>query len=135
MGIYLNSINAYTLYKSETEKPYFVDKSEMLKELFPLVETGNNHICITRPRRFGKTVMANMIDSFFSRAYDSKNIFRELHIAEDKNYGQYLNRYPVVHISFNDMPKKCASYEQYIERVERRLIKDLRIEYPLLYGA
>ncbi len=130
MGIYLNSINAYTLYKSETEKPYFVDKSEMLKELFPLVETGNNHICITRPRRFGKTVMANMIDSFFSRAYDSKNIFRELHIAEDKNYGQYLNRYPVVHISFNDMPKKCASYEQYIERVERRLIRDLRIEYP-----
>lgn len=74
--------------------------------------------------------MANMIDSFFSRAYDSKNIFRELHIAEDKNYGQYLNRYPVVHISFNDMPKKCASYEQYIERVERRLIRDLRIEYP-----
>ena len=130
MGIYLNSINAYTLYKSETEKPYFVDKSEMLKELFPLVETGNNHICITSPRRFGKTVMANMIDSFFSRAYDSKNIFRELHIAEDKNYGQYLNRYPVVHISFNDMPKKCASYEQYIERVERRLIRDLRIEYP-----
>ena len=130
MGVYLNNKSAYTLYKSETEKPYFVDKSEMLKELFPLVETGNNHICITRPRRFGKTVMANMIDSFFSRAYDSKNIFRELHIAEDKNYGQYLNRYPVVHISFNDMPKKCASYEQYIERVERRLIRDLRIEYP-----
>lgn len=55
MGIYLNSRSAYTLYRSETQKPYFVDKSKMLEELFPFVKTGNNHICITRPRRFGKT--------------------------------------------------------------------------------
>ena len=65
MGVYLDSKTAYTLYKSETEKPYFVDKTKMLEELFPLVQTGNNHICITRPRRFGKTVMANMIAAFF----------------------------------------------------------------------
>ena len=65
MGVYLNSKTAYTLYKSETEKPYFVDKTKMLEELFPLVQTGNNHICITRPRRFGKTVAANMISAFF----------------------------------------------------------------------
>lgn len=65
MGVYLNSKAAYTLYKNETEQPYFVDKSQMLEELFPLVRTGNNHICITRPRRFGKTVMANMIAAFF----------------------------------------------------------------------
>lgn len=48
MGIYLNSRAAYTLYKSETEKPYFVDKTSIREELFPLVRTGNNHICITR---------------------------------------------------------------------------------------
>ena len=53
MGIYLNSESAYTLYKSETQKPYFVDKSRMIEELFPLIEEGANHICITRPRRFG----------------------------------------------------------------------------------
>ena len=78
MGIYLNSKAAYTLYKSETEKPYFVDKTKMLEELFPLVQTGNNHICITRPRRFGKTVMANMIASFFSKAFDSKEMIQQL---------------------------------------------------------
>lgn len=130
MGIYLKSLTAYTMYKSETEKTYFVDKSKILKELFPLVETGNNHICITRPRRFGKTVMANMIDSFFSNAFDAKDIFQKLYIAEDGSYGKYLNQYPVVHISFNDLPKKCVSYDQYIERVEHRLIKDLKMEYP-----
>lgn len=57
MGVYLDSKTGYALYKSETEKPYFVDKTLLLKELFPLVEEGSNYVCVTRPRRFGKTVM------------------------------------------------------------------------------
>lgn len=60
MGFYLNSAAPYFLYKSEVSSPYFVDKSQLLEELFPFVEQGNKHVCITRPRRFGKTVMANM---------------------------------------------------------------------------
>lgn len=47
MGVYLNSETAYTLFKNETEKPYFVDKSLILEELFPLVKEGSNYICIT----------------------------------------------------------------------------------------
>lgn len=130
MGIYLNSRSAYTLYKSEMEKPYFVDKSKMLEELFPLVQTGNNHICITRPRRFGKTVMANMIASFFSKAYDAQDIFQSLQIAKAEAYDKYRNKFPVIHISFNEAGSRCNSYEQYIDRIEKRLIKDLKKEYP-----
>ena len=87
MGIYLNSRSAYTLFKSEKEKPYFIDKSKMLEDLFPLVRTGNNHICIIRPRRFGKTVMANMIASFFSKACDAQDVFQSLQIARTEGYG------------------------------------------------
>lgn len=130
MGIYLNSRSAYTLYKSETEKPYFVDKSKMLEELFPLVQTGNNHICITRPRRFGKTVMANMIASFFSKACDAQDIFQPLQIAQAEEYDKYRNQFPVIHISFNESGRRCNSYEQYIEWIEKRLVKDLKKEYP-----
>lgn len=130
MGIYLNSKAAYTLYKSETEKPYFVDKTKMLEELFPLVQTGNNHICITRPRRFGKTVMANMIASFFSKAFDSKEMFQQLGIGGVKDYTSYINQFPVIHISFNESGSQCGSYGQYIERIEKRLVKDLKKEYP-----
>ena len=82
MGIYINSKTAYTLYKSETVKPYFVDKSMILKELFPLVEEGNNYLCITRPRRFGKTVMANMIASFFSKGRNAEDVFEDLQIYQ-----------------------------------------------------
>lgn len=130
MGVYLNSRAAYTLYKSETKKPYFVDKSRMLEDLFPLVQTGNNHICITRPRRFGKTVMANMIASFFSKACDAKDIFQSLQISALKGYDRYQNQFPVIHISFNELGGNCISYRQYIERIEKRLVKDLIREYP-----
>ncbi|MDO5406291.1 MAG: AAA family ATPase [Eubacteriales bacterium] len=130
MGVYLNSKSAYTLYKNETEQPYFVDKTLMLKELFPLVRTGNNHICITRPRRFGKTVMANMIASFFSKARDAHDVFDALQIARFPEYEEYLNQYSVIQISFNELGGQCSSYQQYIERIEKRLVRDLRKEYP-----
>lgn len=130
MGIYLNSETPYRLYKNETEKPYFVDKSLLLEKLFPLVEEGTNYICITRPRRFGKTVMANMITSFFSKAHDAADIFDLLKISEKVPYEKYRNKYAVIHISFNDISRQCATYEQYISRIERRLIKDLKKEYP-----
>ena len=48
MGRYLNSSTSYVLYKNETMKPYFVDKTKLLSELFPFLEVGNTHICITR---------------------------------------------------------------------------------------
>lgn len=130
MGIYLNSKSAYALYKSETQKPYFVDKTRLIGELFPLVSTGNNHICITRPRRFGKTVAANMISAFFSKACNTDEVFQTLLIAEDENYEHYLNRFSVIHISFNETDGRCSSYAQYIDFIENRLVNDLRKEYP-----
>ena len=130
MGIYVNSKNAYALYKKETAKPYFVDKTVLLKELFPLVEEGSHYLCITRPRRFGKTVMANMVASFFSKGHRANDVFQNLQIYQDKDYEKYLNKYTVIHIMFNDLPRNCNSYKQYIDRIEETLIRDLKKEYP-----
>lgn len=71
-----------------------------------------------------------MIASFFSKAFDSKDIFRELKIAQMKDYENYINRFPVIHISFNESGTQCSSYAQYIDRIEKRLVKDLKKEYP-----
>ncbi len=56
MFISLDSREPLNLYQSMVRNPYFVDKSEMLAELIPLVYAGNRHVCITRPRRFGESV-------------------------------------------------------------------------------
>lgn len=130
MGTYLNSITPYTLYKSESLSQYFVDKTLMLRELFPYVSAGNRHICITRPRRFGKTIMANMISSFFQKASDSSDVFDSLAISQVDDYRRYKNQYNVIRIDFSKMPRNCDSYTQYIERIEALLIEDVKEAYP-----
>lgn len=126
MGRYLNSSTSYVLYKGQTEQPYFVDKSQMLSELFPFLDSGNTHICITRPRRFGKTVMANMITAFLGKKQDSDSIFKSLKISQNDLYNKYRNQYNVISIDFSKMPRDCDSYTDYIDRIETNLIsKDL----------
>lgn len=130
MGIYLNSTMAYTLYEGESKNPYFVDKSQMLEELFPLIKMGNQHICITRPRRFGKSVMANMIAAFFSKGCNAKALFDQLTISDSPEYETFRNHFSVIHISLNDIAGTTTSYEQYIGRFQKRLIQDFNSEYP-----
>lgn len=112
------------------QRPYFVDKTLILSERFPFIESGNSHICITRPRRFGKTVMANMIGAFFEKDEDTKEIFDQLKISKSPEYEKHRNKHDVIYIDFSKMPEDCDSYDQYISRIINRLKKDLIREYP-----
>lgn len=129
MGIYLNSNSSYSLYKSESTSTYFVDKSLLLTELFPLMEAGNRHICITRPRRFGKTVMANMIGAFFGKGTDASEIFDKLMISGEPGYRKHLNQYNVIYIDFSVMDDECTSYKEYMDAIKRTLKSDLSHAY------
>lgn len=73
MGFYLNSKKPSLLFQEEALSAYFVDKTDILNELVPLIEAqsflpgagqnrgkGYKYVCITRPRRFGKTVIARL---------------------------------------------------------------------------
>ena len=130
MGMYLNSISPYYLYKSEFSRPYFVDKSEVLKELIPFVFQGNSYICVTRPRRFGKTVMANMIGAFFGKGEDASEIFDNLKISQEENYRNHLNQHNVIYIDFSVVDDECTSYKEYIEAIKETLKSDLHLAYP-----
>ena len=130
MGFYLNSTAAYTMYRDECVKTYFVDKTRMLEELIPLVEEGSNYVCITRPRRFGKSMAANMIAAYFAKDNDAADVFDSLYISGVEDYHKYLNCYNVIHISFNEIPRNCKNYELFIGRIETKLLKDLMRAYP-----
>lgn len=132
MGLYLNSIAPYNKFKMITEDPYFVDKSAILEELVPSLGREQRFICITRPRRFGKTIMANMVGSYFGRAKDSRDIFDRLRIAESKQYLKHLNKYDLIYIDFSEIPSECGHYKNYISRIEEGIYQDLKAAYPEL---
>ena len=115
---------------SDLKSPYFVDKSAILEKLIPRIGISEKYVCITRPRRFGKSVTANMVAAFFSRGCDSRKIFDNLKIAEAPFYTEHVNRYSVISISFNRLPRRCGSFEDYISRIERKLTEDLVESYP-----
>lgn len=129
MANYLNSIKSVSLFRMERMKPYFVDKSPMIEELLPLIESGGSYVCITRPRRFGKSLMACMLAAFLEKGQNSEHMFYGLEIAQSRDYDKNRNAYHVFYFTLNEIPKGCRSYEQYIDRVESRILEDLRAAY------
>ncbi len=144
MGVYLNGKSAYRLFQEDYSLDYYIDKSGMLRELVPLLEMkksmegrdssekgrGPKYVAITRPRRFGKTVMANMIAAYFGKGVDSHGEFDTLRVSEYPWYRKHLNQHNVIHIVFNEMPWDCTSYAQYIGRIQMTLLDDLIMAYP-----
>ncbi len=130
MGYYLNPEDVIDIYRRETVKPYFVDKTEMLSDLIPLVEQQGSYISVTRPRRFGKSIVAAMIGSFFGRGVDSTEVFAHLKIAGKKDYAKHRNQHNLIYIDFSRGVEECESYKEYIGTIKRRLFYDLKEAYP-----
>lgn len=147
MGKFLNSKKAALLFKDDADSTYFVDKTAILDELIPIIDPGvqpdnraccsgnclgrsGKYICIIRPRRFGKSVMANMIAAYFGKGRDTRPVFDQLEASTRNWYQTHINQHNVIHIAFNSLPADCTSYRQYIQRIQKRLIRDLIQEYP-----
>lgn len=128
MGVYLNGTSAYGLFQEDYSMTYYIDKTKILSELIPM--KGLKYVAITRPRRFGKTVMANMIASYFGKGVDSHKEFDSLAVSKYPWYTEHLNQHNVIHITFNKVPANCHSYDQYIGRFEKGLLTDLQKTYP-----
>lgn len=133
MGRYLNSMAPFETYRQIAGTRFFVDKILLLEDVLNAAETdGQKYLCITRPRRFGKSVMANMVGAFLGKGLDSSGIFAELAIAGNKNYGVHLNRHNVFFIDFSRIPRDCSSYEHYMGRIQDGMNQDLAKAYPML---
>lgn len=129
MGVFLNSTAPFEAYQAVAAGKYFVDKSALLNELIPAIGTEERFFCVTRPRRFGKSVAANMVAAFFGKAEEDRGVFDALQIAKSENYRKHLHKHEVIYIDFSRMPENCSSYEEYISRISISLKKDIVQEY------
>ena len=129
MGQFLNNKEPYDKYRMVMNGTYFVDKSEILEELIPALQQEQRFFCITRPRRFGKTIMANMIAAFFENTGEN-SLFDNLHISEYDQYKKEAGKHDVIYIDFSEMPRECNSYRAYIDRIQEGLIRDIEEAYP-----
>lgn len=127
---YLNTNTQIILFQDTLNSEIYVDKSMLIKKISPMIRTNNKYICITKPRRFGKTVNANMLGAYYTKGYDSRKLFDTLKISHEESYLQHLNQYNVIYIDFSRMPDICYNYQDYILSVIKNLREDLYEIYP-----
>ncbi|MDE6313455.1 MAG: ATP-binding protein [Lachnospiraceae bacterium] len=126
MGVSLNSKGQFVQFQKIYRDKYFVDKSQILSILNEALDTSGCYICITRPRRFGKTVMTNLITSYYAKGLDSKEIFEHLQIAGSPEYEKHLNQHNVISMYMSDIPEECKDYGDYIRFHSRRIKRELK---------
>lgn len=132
MGMFLNSAVPYEAYKEVFLDMYFVDKTLLIEELVPAIGRKNRYFCITRPRRFGKSVMADMVSAFFCKSIDGRSLFGKLLVGQRMDCMEHLNCHNVIFIDFSRVPRDCNSYGQYIARIQDGINNDLAKVYKEL---
>ena len=98
MAVYLNTKRQLENYKALYRKKYFVDKSLIIEKLNELICTDDRYVCITRPRRFGKSSVINMLGAYYTNAFNSNDIIDNLEIIKCETYEDNLNKYNVISI-------------------------------------
>ena len=127
MGYFLNNDFVKNNFELITNSKYFVDKSMMIEKINGYIGIEDRHVCITKPRRFGKTTNLQMLASYYSKGADFKNLFDNLEISKSETYLEHLNKHNVVYIDFSKKPRnRNFTYEEYISRFETFMIKDLK---------
>ena len=130
MALYLNTNMLYENYQELCNELYFVDKSAMIEKLNARIRTTSKYVCVTRPRRFGKSKVVDMLGAYYSKAVEASNLFDKLQIADSASYKQHMNQYNVIYISFNRIPDGDFTYNDYIGLIRETLVDDLKMKYP-----
>ena len=134
MAVYLNTNSALILYTQLVNSEYFVDKSDIIRTINRRVGTNSKYICITKPRRFGKTSILNMLGAYYCKAYDARSVFDNLSISQHSDYTVHLNRYNVINMCFSNLPENGNSYEDYVSLIKETLRDDILEACPELKG-
>ena len=124
MGNILNPTenNSFIKLVKFKDSEIFVDKTDFIEKISAKVNTQNCFLAITRPRRFGKTVTADMLLAYYSKGYAGQNIFDKLEIANKPSFAEHLNKYNVLYIDMNSIKDRYISYKSdksiYIESID-----------------
>lgn len=129
MGHYVNPGNDYIA--SIVKRKPFVDKSDMIADLNNLFGPDDRgRVCVSRPRRFGKTLAANMISAYYSCGCDSRAIFEGLKLSKIQGWDAHLNSCNVIWVDVSEFYCGLGNGENFVCALKSALLKELACEFP-----
>ena len=125
MGIYINKGNEG--FRSSRNSEY-VDKSGLISVVNSTLFTRQRFTCVSRCRRFGKSMAAEMLAAYYDHSCDSRSLFADLKIAGDPSFEKHLNKYPVICLDLSDFVTRYKD-DNIVDKMEERMVADI-LKYP-----
>ena len=130
MGLYLNP-NA-DAFQMGLNTAIYVDKSLILTELNKLVCSQSNFVCMSRPRRFGKSMAGSMISAYYSKGCDTREVFSRMKLGQTTDFDKYLNKLNVIKLDLNGWyqnAKKKNEHSTLIAQIEESVVEEFREQF------
>ena len=128
MGRFVNPDNS--AFKGACKDRIYVDKTGLMKYTNEVLKTPSAFICNSRPRRFGKSLAANMLAAYYSKGADSSALFASLEISFSPDYKKHLNKYDVIHLDIQECIDPAGGADEVVSYIKREVIKELEKYYP-----
>ncbi|WP_300739349.1 AAA family ATPase, partial [uncultured Dubosiella sp.] len=128
MGTYVNPGNA--AFREAINSKIYIDKTELIAYTNSVLNTKQKNICVSRPRRFGKSMAADMLAAYYSRGCNSAELFAGTKIEAEKSFSSHLNRHSVIRLDVQRFLEKERDLDTFIDEIEKKVISDLSREFP-----
>lgn len=128
MGMFVNPDNY--AFRVALNSEIYIDKTGLIEYTNKVMNTLQGYICSSRPRRFGKSVTANMLTAYYSRGCNSEQMFSDLEISKYPDFKKHLNQYDVIHLDIQWCLEPAGGPENIVTYITRQTIEELREYYP-----
>ena len=128
MGTYLNPDSSK--FEEAVNSDIYIDKTGLLTYTNSVLHTMQKYICISRPRRFGKSTAANMLTAYYSRGCHAKQLFARFAIAKSDTFEKYLNQYNTISVNMQEILSRSNNMCELTDRFRKLIIRELKSEYP-----
>ena len=127
MGIYLNP--GYKSFEEAVNSEIYVDKTEMICYTSSVLQTKQKYVSVSRPRRFGKTMAADMLCAYYGKV-DSRFLFEERKLAYTADWDRYLNSFDVIRIVMTKFFKRKVTVDKALAKLQSDVIREIKNAYP-----
>lgn len=128
MGRFLNP--DYSAFETALNSEIYIDKTGLLAYTNKVINTKQAFICNSRPRRFGKSVTADMLTAYYSKGCDSADIFADYEISHAGDFRQHLNKHDVIHLYIQWCLAPAKGAAGVVSYIEKSVIAELKEKYP-----
>ena len=127
MGTYINRGN--NAFRDIVAHEY-VDKTSLIPIINARLNSESRYSCVTRCRRFGKSMAAKMLCAYYDKSCDSRSLFAGLKVEQDPSFDTYLNRYSVLYLDMTSFTARPELGRSIVRTIQKEIIDELKEAFP-----